>query len=279
MAQAQWRRPESAKAISKSATSRCGLEWAGSFAVKTRSRQLGGTRAWTTGEGPTVVVVHGGPGFNHKYLRPSLVPLGAHFHLVFYDQRSRGAVTPAVLTEQLRRILSACGKSDGAPFVLAHSWGTYLAFACLTSASRPEVRGALLLSPVPLTLGGFNRATARFDRLLPKPSPTDLQELFPYYLAKQNRGRTSIAVPQFDAATYRKVMDALQRSSYDFRDTSRLVPKRTHLVFGKEDQLSRASDFKRISRRVAIENIPGAAHFAFAEQPEAFRRVVVKAFA
>jgi pimeloyl-ACP methyl ester carboxylesterase len=231
-----------------------------------------------TGEGPTVVVVHGGPGFNHKYLMPSLVPLGAHFRLVFYDQRSRGAVTPAVLTDQLRRILSACSASGDAPFVLAHSWGTYLAFACLTSAGRPEVCGALLVSPMPMTLHGFNRASARFDRSLPTPAPTAINALFPFYLAKRNRGKISIPVPQFSAATYEKVMVGVRRSPYDFRSASRRLPKRTHFVFGTQDQLSRASDFKGLGQRVAITNIPGAAHFAFAEQPEAFRRVVVKAF-
>jgi pimeloyl-ACP methyl ester carboxylesterase len=250
-----------------------------------RSGQLGRSRVWITGKGPTVVVVHGGPGFNHKYLVPSLAALGPHFRLVFYDQRSRGAVTPASLTKQLRRILAACGKREGPPFVLAHSWGTYLALACLTAGNAPEVRGAVLLSPVPLTLDGFNRATARFERSLPKPAPTGIRELFPYYLAKQNRGakqhpgKTSIPIPQFNAAINQKVMAALQRSSYDFRKTSRPLPKRTHFVFGRQDLLSRASDFEGIRSRLAVTNIPRAAHFAFAEQPDAFRRVVVKTFA
>jgi proline iminopeptidase len=247
--------------------------------VKSRTTQLGRTRVWTTGKGPTVVVVHGGPGFNHKYLMPSLLPLGRHFRLVFYDQRSRGAVSSAVLTEQLRMILFACSSSGDAPFVLAHSWGTYLALACLTSARRPDVRGALLVSPMPVTLQGFNRASARFDRSLPKPAPTGIDSLFPYYLAKRNRGRISLPVPQFNAAVYEKVMAALQRSSYDFRTGLRRLPRPTRLVFGAQDQLSRASDFTRLRGRVAITNIAGAAHFAFAEQPDTFRRVVVNTFA
>lgn len=145
--------------------------------MRMRSKQLGGSRVWTAGSGPTVVVVHGGPGFNHKYLTRSLLPLSPHFRLVFYDQRSRGAISPATLTEQLRRILVAAAV-DGPPVVLAHSWGTYLAFACLTLPDSPAVRGAVLVSPVPLTLNGFNRAGARFNRLLPRPAPTGIRSCF-----------------------------------------------------------------------------------------------------
>ena len=241
-----------------------------------RSKQLGGSRVWTAGSGPTVVVVHGGPGFNHKYLTRSLLPLSPHFRLVFYDQRSRGAISPAALTEQLRRILVAAAV-DGPPVVLAHSWGTYLAFACLTLPDSPAVRGAVLVSPVPLTLNGFNRAGARFKRSLPRPAPTGIKELFPYYLAKSNRGKESISIPQFNAAAYGAVLAGLQRSSYDFRKASRFLPEGTHLVFGRQDRLSEPSDFKGISRRVSLTTVAGAAHFAFAEQPEVFRRLFVRA--
>jgi pimeloyl-ACP methyl ester carboxylesterase len=229
------------------------------------------------GNGPTVVVIHGGPGFDHKYLTPSLRPLAAHFRFVFYDQRSRGAITPANLTEQLRRILAAI--SDGPPVVFAHSWGTYLAFACLTLANAPVVRGAVLISPVPLTLKGFNRAGARFKKSLPKPAPNTIKAVFPYYLAKRNRGKASIPLPHFDAPVYDKIIAALQTSSYDFRQACAFLPMGTHLVFGRQDALSRASDFRGIRSCVAITNIPGAAHFAFAEQPERFRRLFIEAFA
>lgn len=238
--------------------------------------RLGGSRVWTAGNGPTVIVVHGGPGFDHRYLTPTLLPLAAHFRLVFYDQHSRGGLTLVALTEQLGGILDAV--SDGPPVVLAHSWGTYLAFACLARPAAPAVRGVMLISPVPLTLQGFNRAGARFARSLPTPAPTEIQALFPYYLAKRNRGKTGIPVPHFNAAAYGTIIMALQASSYDFRKTWAFLPKETHLVFGRLDRLSRPSDFKGMRPRVAITDIPGAAHFAFAEQPETFQRLFVNAF-
>src|SRR5205823_4148655 len=42
------------------------------------------------GAGPPVVVVHGGPDFDHEYLLPDMDRLADSFRLVYYDQRGRG---------------------------------------------------------------------------------------------------------------------------------------------------------------------------------------------
>lgn len=42
------------------------------------------------GAGDPVIVVHGGPGLDHNYLRPGLDVLGAGRALVYYDQRGTG---------------------------------------------------------------------------------------------------------------------------------------------------------------------------------------------
>lgn len=42
------------------------------------------------GEGDPIVVVHGGPGLDHNYLRPGLDVLGSSRTLVYYDQRGTG---------------------------------------------------------------------------------------------------------------------------------------------------------------------------------------------
>ena len=42
------------------------------------------------GEGDPIVVVHGGPGLDHNYLRPGLDVLGSSRALVYYDQRGTG---------------------------------------------------------------------------------------------------------------------------------------------------------------------------------------------
>ncbi len=36
---------------------------------------------------PTLIILHGGPGFDHTYLRPWLDPLGEVAQLVYVDER------------------------------------------------------------------------------------------------------------------------------------------------------------------------------------------------
>ena len=43
------------------------------------------------GKGDTLVILHGGPGFSHQYLKPQLdTLLSTHFTLLYYDQRGSG---------------------------------------------------------------------------------------------------------------------------------------------------------------------------------------------
>jgi proline iminopeptidase len=42
------------------------------------------------GDGPPVIVLHGGPGASHDYLRPTFSQLADEFRLYFYDQRGGG---------------------------------------------------------------------------------------------------------------------------------------------------------------------------------------------
>ena len=46
------------------------------------------------GEGPPIVVLHGGPDFDHTYPRSETDRLADAFRLVYYDQRGRGRSFP-----------------------------------------------------------------------------------------------------------------------------------------------------------------------------------------
>ena len=86
------------------------------------------------GVGPPIVVVHGGPDFDHCYFLPELDRLTDAFRLVYYDQRGRGRsaegvrpedVTLASEIEDLDRVRRHLGVESVA--VLGHSWGGVLA--------------------------------------------------------------------------------------------------------------------------------------------------------
>ena len=86
------------------------------------------------GAGPPIVVLHGGPDFDHTYLLPELDLLTDSYRLVYYDQRGRGrsaeGVRPEDVTiesevEDIEAIRRRTGSERVA--VLGHSWGGLLA--------------------------------------------------------------------------------------------------------------------------------------------------------
>jgi proline iminopeptidase len=107
------------------------------------------------GHGQSVVVLHGGPDFDHAYLLPELDHLADAYRLIYYDQRGRGEsaehvrpedVTLASDVDDLERVRQHFGLR--APVVLGHSWGTVLA---LEYALRHPTRVShlVLMNPAP----------------------------------------------------------------------------------------------------------------------------------
>ncbi len=47
------------------------------------------------GRGTPIIVLHGGPDFDHSYLVPELDHLSDSFHLIYYDQR--GVADPPIM--------------------------------------------------------------------------------------------------------------------------------------------------------------------------------------
>jgi pimeloyl-ACP methyl ester carboxylesterase len=51
------------------------------------------------GQGRPMIVLHGGPDFDHRYLLPELDRLSDSLRLIYYDQRGRGRSAPNVEPE------------------------------------------------------------------------------------------------------------------------------------------------------------------------------------
>ena len=84
----------------------------------------------TSGKGPTIVVLHGGPGLSSAYLAPNLDFLAAHYRLISYDQRGAGRSTVVKDPAKLSRDhhvddVEAVRRHFGLDKVvlLGHSWG------------------------------------------------------------------------------------------------------------------------------------------------------------
>jgi proline iminopeptidase len=107
------------------------------------------------GHGRAVIVLHGGPDFDHGYLLPDLDRLKDGFRLIYYDQRGRGRSAPNVRPEEVTLVsdiddLDQVRQHFGldAPVVLGHSWGAVLA---LEYALRhpTHVSQLVLMNPAP----------------------------------------------------------------------------------------------------------------------------------
>ena len=109
----------------------------------------------TIGRGPDVIVLHGGPDFDHGYLLPDLDRLADRYRLTYYDQRGRGKsaenvkaedVTIASDVEDLDTVRQHLGRDSVA--LLGHSWGTVLALEY--AVRHPErVSQLVLMNPAP----------------------------------------------------------------------------------------------------------------------------------
>lgn len=109
------------------------------------------------GTGQPIVVLHGGPDFDHTYLLPELDRLAPAFRLVYYDQRGRGRSAAGVRPEDvtiesevadLEAIRGRTGSERVA--VLGHSWGGLLALEY--AIRHPErVSQLILLNTAPVS--------------------------------------------------------------------------------------------------------------------------------
>jgi proline iminopeptidase len=121
------------------------------------------------GAGSPVVVLHGGPGADHEYLRPGFDALADGRELLYYDQRGGGRspvprTVPVGWTEQVAD-LEAIRHHWGLErmTVAGYSWGGLLALLYALE-HRDRVGGLALVSPAPAWRAARERFEAVFAR-------------------------------------------------------------------------------------------------------------------
>ncbi len=109
----------------------------------------------------TLVLLHGGPGADHRYLLPQMLHLAERHDLLLYDQRGggRSRVTtgaPVTWRDHVADLAAICGEfGTASPSLVGYSWGAMLAMLyaieSLGHASLPRPRRLVLISPAPVT--------------------------------------------------------------------------------------------------------------------------------
>jgi proline iminopeptidase len=124
------------------------------------------------GRGQPILVLHGGPDFDHSYLLPDLDRLSDSFRLIYYDQRGRGRSADGVRAEDvtlasdiadLEKVREHFQLTSTA--VLGHSWGTVLALEY--AIRHPErVSHLILMNPAPASAADYRQfRKERVERL------------------------------------------------------------------------------------------------------------------
>ena len=268
------------------------------------------------GEGPTIVVLHGGPDFDHSYLLPELDRLAENFRLVYYDQRGRGQSADGVRPEDVT-LMSEMGDLDAvrryldleAIAVLGHSWGGVLAMEYATRHPG-RVTHLVLMNTAP----GSHHDVEVFRRHLRSIRPSgdieamdalagsdafqagDIHAELDYYRIHYRPGlatsRLDLLLPRLRAHfTPERVLvaRAIEQRLYEetwSSPTYDLLPRLRHItvptlvLHGGRDfvPIASAEHIAGAIPGARLVVLPGCGHFAYLEAPETVREHVERLF-
>ena len=115
------------------------------------------------GQGTAIIVLHGGPDFDHSYLVPDLDRLSDSFHLIYYDQRGRGRSADRVQPEDVTLASDIADIEKVRQYfhldsvvLLGHSWGTVLALEYALRYPQ-RVSRMILMNPAPASTEDYKQ--------------------------------------------------------------------------------------------------------------------------
>lgn len=247
------------------------------------------------GKGPRVIVLHGGPGFDHEYLVEPVQFLARRRRLVFFDQPGcgltpppAGGATPEHTFRHAKSVLDtvSAGEAIG---VIAHSWGALVLAGALAQngASTPAFTEGLLVNPTAINRRDYEVARANFASRIPFIAKLRIlgariarfdgmrimDMLLPYYADDPAAGDPRPI--RLNLETYKSVDRKL--GNFDFSGS--LSPlKRLTIVRGQADFTTPREIRELVKTAASLVSLPGAGHFPFYEAPDAFQEIALRVF-
>jgi proline iminopeptidase len=133
-----------------------------------------------------LLVLHGGPGADHRYLLPQMLRLGEKHDLLFYDQRGGGrskadARIPITWQTHVEDLVAMVEEFGVDPLsVVGYSWGAMLGLLyTIEQRVNPELRAPArlaLISPAPLTKEYRRQFDAEFARRQQSPEIQSMRD-------------------------------------------------------------------------------------------------------
>ena len=140
----------------------------------TATADVGTLAGWVVGDGPPVLLLHGGPGLRYDYMEPLIAELQTDFCVAIFQQRGlepstvEGPFTMVRAIEDVVCVLDTLGWSLA--LVVGHSWGGHLALRF--AAAHPErLLGVLAVDALGIVGdGGELRSARRWSAALQEPA-------------------------------------------------------------------------------------------------------------
>jgi proline iminopeptidase len=266
-----------------------------------------------SGQGIPIVVLHGGPDFDHRYLLPELDILSTSFRLIYYDQRGRGKSIGQTRPEDVTieseiADLEAVRRHLGLDeiVVLGHSWGGLLAMEYGIRHSD-RTSHLILLNTAPASRNDYLLLREEWARQKDQSQTDEMNALIgtdrftmgdPETMKDLYRIHFRPTVPDprlLDDLLDRMLSEATHESILLAREIERRLRDETWLHEGY-DLLPALRQFERpvlilygegefipfeCSRHIAdalpassLVTIPGSGHFSYCERPEAVRLAI-----
>jgi proline iminopeptidase len=147
---------------------------------------------------PLLIVLHGGPGADHRYLLPQMLRLGEQYDLLLYDQRGGGKSrtddqSPVTWRTHVNDLARVAAEFSAEPLSLVgYSWGALLAMLYAIEAGRgalkPKPARLALLDPAPTSRTYREQFEEEMARRQSSPEVTEARrELTSSGLAERDR--------------------------------------------------------------------------------------------
>lgn len=254
--------------------------------------QGGRTNVFHLGDGPPTLMVHGGPGMEHNYLRQGLSFLEEFRSVYYYDQVGTGTdqrapedATITSLRAQLQELYSFIKAETSEPItILAHSWGTLLTLLEEPWSEDDGVR-VVMVSPMGLTwdrcvaaVGRFaSRVSAADSARVAQLEALDTQEsgieemelLMPYYVSPTLDSRPEAGILDYRASVNARVINSV--SGYDVRANAERLPNRPIVIQGDYDFYVPEDVSLELPPEGTFVQLKGTGHFPFLERPKEFQ--------
>jgi proline iminopeptidase len=249
-------------------------------------------------ERPTLIALHGGPGFDHSLLRPWLGALANFAQVVYLDHRGNGrSDRTAVERYRLERwgddVWEFCEALDiRSPIVLGVSFGGFVAQSYATR--HPGHAAGLVLCNTAAryrpeqVLGGFERLGGRPAReaaagFLHDPSPETMDAFVRICLPLYNRRPQDpdVMARALATANFDLTMQFFRGEwrTFDFRPALGALRCPTLVLAGTDDPITPPSESEDIvgampSDVVRLELFPGCGHPVYQDGHDKFLSVV-----